>query len=156
MLIVTIKSSQFLEVLKRWQLMLRKIVEVIHIHISNMSTIYSHDLGKRRSHGSDYEDECLLGCCVMMQAVGTSDTSINFHKTTRRNIQEDSHSYFTFITNKANELNNTEATGNGHIGLVCVIPNFGFPEIKISNLDVKAGSQRRFTALSSSNSMLTL
>jgi hypothetical protein len=136
--------------------MLRKIVEVIHIHIGNRSTIHSHNLGKRCSHGSNYEVECLLGCCVMMQAVSTSDTSINFHKTTRLNIQEDSRPYFTFITNKAKELNNTGATGNGHIGLVCVIPNFGLPEIKISNLDVKAGSQRRFTALSSLNSMLTL
>jgi hypothetical protein len=44
------------------------------------------------SHGGEYED--VLGCCVvMMEAVNTSETSVNFYETTRRNIPEDSHGH---------------------------------------------------------------
>jgi hypothetical protein len=43
------------------------------------------------SHGDEYEDGCLLGRCVLMiKAVSTSETSVNY-QTTRRNIQEVSH-----------------------------------------------------------------
>jgi hypothetical protein len=45
------------------------------------------------------EDDCLLGCCaarglllsLMMEAANTSETSVNFYQTTRRNNPEDSH-----------------------------------------------------------------
>jgi hypothetical protein len=49
---------------------------------------------------SKSEDDCLLGCCafnfmaiiaLMMEATSTSETSVNFYQTTRRNIAEDSH-----------------------------------------------------------------
>jgi hypothetical protein len=50
------------------------------------------------SHGGEYEDGCLLGCkpcglliALMMEAAGTSKTSINFYQTTRRNNSENSH-----------------------------------------------------------------
>jgi hypothetical protein len=44
------------------------------------------------SYGGEYEDECLLECCVlMMEAASTSETSVNFYQTTQRNIPEDSH-----------------------------------------------------------------
>jgi hypothetical protein len=34
------------------------------------------------SHGSEYEDDCLLGCCaLMMEAVSTSEMSGNFYQT---------------------------------------------------------------------------
>jgi hypothetical protein len=39
--------------------------------------------------GDEYEDYCLLGCCVitlMMKAVRTSETSVNFYHTTWCNI----------------------------------------------------------------------
>jgi hypothetical protein len=69
------------------------------------------------SHG-EYEDSCLLGYCavlsgrslptfqrcllppssgptsiiaLMMEAVSTSETSVNFYQATRRNIEEDIH-----------------------------------------------------------------
>jgi hypothetical protein len=45
------------------------------------------------SHGDEYENGCLLGCCeivLMMEAVNTSEMSVNFCQTTRRNISEDS------------------------------------------------------------------
>jgi hypothetical protein len=40
------------------------------------------------SHGGEYEDGCLLGCCtmmiirMMMEAASTSETSVNFYQTT--------------------------------------------------------------------------
>jgi hypothetical protein len=57
------------------------------------------------SHGDVYEDDCLLRCCAMygrnlqtcqrflllMGAARTSETSVNFHQTTRCNNREDSH-----------------------------------------------------------------
>jgi hypothetical protein len=44
------------------------------------------------SQGDEYEDGCLLGCCaMMMEAVSTSETSVNIYWTRRRNIREDSH-----------------------------------------------------------------
>jgi hypothetical protein len=51
------------------------------------------------SHSGKYEDVCLLDCCavvvwliaLMMEAVSTSETSVNFYQTTRRNNPEDSH-----------------------------------------------------------------
>jgi hypothetical protein len=48
------------------------------------------------SHGGEYEDDCLLGCCaamiaLMMEAASTSETSVNFYQTIRCNIPEDSH-----------------------------------------------------------------
>jgi hypothetical protein len=44
------------------------------------------------SHGGEYEDGCLLGCsAVMMEAVRTSETLVNFNQTTRRYNPEDSH-----------------------------------------------------------------
>jgi hypothetical protein len=44
------------------------------------------------SHGGEYEDGCLLGCCAMaMEAGSTSETSVNFYLTTQRNNPEDSH-----------------------------------------------------------------
>jgi hypothetical protein len=42
------------------------------------------------SHGGEYEDGCLLGCCaLMMEAGSTSETSVNFYQTTLRNNPED-------------------------------------------------------------------
>jgi hypothetical protein len=48
-----------------------------------------------------FQDGCLLGCCFMqsgtvlmaltMKAASASETSANFHQTTRRNIPGDSH-----------------------------------------------------------------
>jgi hypothetical protein len=70
------------------------------------------------SHGGEYEDDCLLGCCAVqsgrnlpkfqrfwclhhqgddalialtMEAVSISETSVNLYQTTLRNIPEDSH-----------------------------------------------------------------
>jgi hypothetical protein len=44
------------------------------------------------SHGGEYEDDRLLGCCAMMvETVGTFETSVNFYKITRRSIPEDGH-----------------------------------------------------------------
>jgi hypothetical protein len=57
------------------------------------------------SHGGEYEDDCLLGCCavksgrdacivlitLMMEAASTSETSVNFYQTTRRQNPKDSH-----------------------------------------------------------------
>jgi hypothetical protein len=39
------------------------------------------------SHGVEYDDGCLL----MIEAVRTSETSVNFYQTTRRYNPEDSH-----------------------------------------------------------------
>jgi hypothetical protein len=37
------------------------------------------------SHGDEYEDGCLLGCCatiaLMMEAASTSETSVNIYQT---------------------------------------------------------------------------
>jgi hypothetical protein len=44
-------------------------------------------------HGDEYENDCLLECCtipLMMGAVNTSETSVNFYQTKRRNIPEKS------------------------------------------------------------------
>jgi hypothetical protein len=50
-----------------------------------------------------YEDDCLLACCAVssgrslptfrkcVEAASTSETSVNFYQSTRRNIPEDSH-----------------------------------------------------------------
>jgi hypothetical protein len=47
------------------------------------------------SHGGEYEDGCLLGCCtLMMEAASTSETSVNIYHTTRRTIPEDSQYLF--------------------------------------------------------------
>jgi hypothetical protein len=40
------------------------------------------------------EDDCLLGCCpewgiLMVETVRTSETSVSFYQTTRRNIAKD-------------------------------------------------------------------
>jgi hypothetical protein len=46
------------------------------------------------SYGGEYKDGCLLGCCaiaLMMESASTSETSVNFYQTTRRNNPEDSH-----------------------------------------------------------------
>jgi hypothetical protein len=44
------------------------------------------------SHCGEYEDVCLLGCCtLMMEAAGTSETSVNFYQTTLRSNPDDSH-----------------------------------------------------------------
>jgi hypothetical protein len=44
------------------------------------------------SHGDEYEYDCPLGCWdLMMEAVGTSETSISIQQTKWRNIPEDSH-----------------------------------------------------------------
>jgi hypothetical protein len=49
------------------------------------------------SHGGEYEDGCLMGCCgrlhiaLVLEAARTSETSVNFYQTTRRNKPEDSH-----------------------------------------------------------------
>jgi hypothetical protein len=61
------------------------------------------------SHGGEYEDDCFLCCCAVQSGrslptfqryllppssgrwVLTSETSVNFYQTTRRNIPEDSH-----------------------------------------------------------------
>jgi hypothetical protein len=44
------------------------------------------------SHGSEYEDDRLLGCCGPCNLlVSTSDTSVNFNETARRSIPEDCH-----------------------------------------------------------------
>jgi hypothetical protein len=59
------------------------------------------------SHGGDYEDDSLLGYCVvnmaiamMMGAVRTSEMSVYFYETTRRNISESCHIHRTmFIAN---------------------------------------------------------
>jgi hypothetical protein len=37
------------------------------------------------------------GIALMMEAVNTSETSVNFYQTTRRNIPEDSHLCFTYV-----------------------------------------------------------
>jgi hypothetical protein len=74
------------------------------------------------SRGDEYEDDSLLGCCdvtdvsevltasvirtiirafvaLMMEAVSTSETSVNFYKASRRIIPEDSHlKKFYFIS----------------------------------------------------------
>jgi hypothetical protein len=46
----------------------------------------------RSSHGVDYEDGCLLGCSaiLMMEAVRTSETSVNSYRSTWRYNPEDS------------------------------------------------------------------
>jgi hypothetical protein len=74
------------------------------------------------SQGIEYEDERLLGCCadvvsskmtevsevlaasiiravmtLIMEAVSTSETSVNFHETTRCSISEDDHLYVLFV-----------------------------------------------------------
>jgi hypothetical protein len=43
----------------------------------------------RNSHGGEYEDGCVLACsavyiALMMEAVQTSETSVNLHQSTRR------------------------------------------------------------------------
>jgi hypothetical protein len=51
------------------------------------------------SHGGEYEDGCLLGCCaVMMEAVSTSETLVNFYQTTQRNFPEDSHLQYSSLS----------------------------------------------------------
>jgi hypothetical protein len=49
--------------------------------------------GRRKEETN--EDGCLLGCGVeialMMEAAGTSETSVNFYQTTRRYNPKDSH-----------------------------------------------------------------
>jgi hypothetical protein len=42
------------------------------------------------SHGNEYEDDSLLGCCAI-GAVSTSETLISIYQTTWCNIAEDSH-----------------------------------------------------------------
>jgi hypothetical protein len=47
------------------------------------------------SHSSEYEDDCLLGCCAMYpgdisEVLGASEISVNFYQTAQRNIPEDS------------------------------------------------------------------
>jgi hypothetical protein len=67
------------------------------------------------SHGGEYEDGCLLGCCavyrsyrgacslhhqaitLMMEAANTSEASVNFYQTTRGNNPEDSHLLLVII-----------------------------------------------------------
>jgi uncharacterized protein YkwD len=72
------------------------------------------------SHGGEYEDNCLLGCCavvcqkltdvsevlaasmikamlaLMMEAASTSKTSVNVYQNTRRGIPEDNHLQLAF------------------------------------------------------------
>jgi hypothetical protein len=51
------------------------------------------------SHGGEYEDGCLPACAsiiraiiaLMMEAASTSESSVNFYQTIRRNNLEDSH-----------------------------------------------------------------
>jgi hypothetical protein len=43
------------------------------------------------SHGGKYEDGCLA---LTMEAASTSETSVIFHQTTRRNNPENSHLQF--------------------------------------------------------------
>jgi hypothetical protein len=59
------------------------------------------------SHGGKYEDDCLLVCslvkltdvseALMMEAVSTPETSVNFYQATWRNIPEDSHLQLTAV-----------------------------------------------------------
>jgi hypothetical protein len=44
-----------------------------------------------RRQPSSYSPPCSLGDTLMMEAVSTSETSVNFYQTTRRNAPEDSH-----------------------------------------------------------------
>jgi hypothetical protein len=41
-------------------------------------------------------DRCFRGIALMMEAVSTSETSVNFYQTTWRNIAEDSHLHLGF------------------------------------------------------------
>jgi hypothetical protein len=61
------------------------------------------------SHGIDFDDDCLLSCCAVYSSTGsptfhrwllitlikkaasTSETSVNFYRSARRNNSEDSH-----------------------------------------------------------------
>jgi hypothetical protein len=49
------------------------------------------NVGNLGCHGGEYEDDCLLGCALMMEAASTSETSVNFYQTTQRNNPKDSH-----------------------------------------------------------------
>jgi hypothetical protein len=44
-------------------------------------------------HGCEYESDSLLGKVIALriEAASSSETSVNFQKTTRRNITEDCH-----------------------------------------------------------------
>jgi hypothetical protein len=47
--------------------------------------------GKRRGMTVFWDVAQCRAIALMMEAAGTSETSVNFYKTTRRNIPEDSH-----------------------------------------------------------------
>jgi hypothetical protein len=63
----------------------------LHLHFRNKS--YRTDTTKyveiSGSHGDKYEDDYLLG--LMIVAVSTCETLVNFYQTTQRNISEQSH-----------------------------------------------------------------
>jgi hypothetical protein len=62
--------------------------------LGNCGTKRSERLGEvSGSHGDEYEDGCLLGCCdkfmaLMMEAVTISQTSVDFVQTSCRNITQ--------------------------------------------------------------------
>jgi hypothetical protein len=65
------------------------------LHLTEMDQNWTHLTSSvyiSGSHGSEHEEDCLLGCCaLMMEAENTSETSVNFYQTTRRSIPDDSH-----------------------------------------------------------------
>jgi hypothetical protein len=107
------------------------------------------------SHSDESEDDFLLGCCdmycrlaeivkrfrgdyclpqpnyggskPMMQAVSTSQTSINLYQNTRRNIAEDSHLQSLLLCNKTPLVYKQRAREGRDVsrGLVTIIIYFG-------------------------------
>jgi hypothetical protein len=51
------------------------------------------------SHGGEYEDDCLLGV-LLMEAVNTSETSVNFYESSWRSVPENSRPHIAFMFDK--------------------------------------------------------
>jgi hypothetical protein len=76
------------------------ILKIVWSHQTDPSYTIPKQQVKNRwdsgSHSGEHKDDCLLGCCdvlswCLLEAANTSETSVNFYQTTRRNNPEDSH-----------------------------------------------------------------
>jgi hypothetical protein len=74
---------------KLYQTTRRNIPEDSHLHTRCLESLKSHHVAQRRRWLSS----------GMMEAVSTSETSVNLYQTTRRNIPEDSHLHTRYLEN---------------------------------------------------------
>jgi hypothetical protein len=75
------------------EIVLTKVTRFAKILLNRFSRLSLHCeiLG---SHGGEYEDDAasiIMVIALMMEEASTSETSVNFYQTTRRNNPEDSH-----------------------------------------------------------------